>query len=261
MEPVESEKEAKTKDATLLVDNEARLLAKRLMRTSRSGALATQGGEGGMPFASLVATGTDLDGSPIILTSQLSAHTRLLEADPRCSLLLSAIGKGDPLAHPRLTLLAKARRIERGSEEERSIRRRYLMQHPKAALYVDFSDFAFWHLSIASGSLNGGFGRAYNMSQADLLLAGMDHFSDFYDFEAEAIAHMNADHSDTVARYARRLCGAQEGAWSLIGIDPEGLQLALGDTILRLPFPTPLRRPQELRPMLMQLAKQAKEES
>jgi heme iron utilization protein len=100
------------KDPTLPVDDEARHLAKTLMRTARSGALATNGAENGMPFASLVAVGTDLDGSPVILTSQLSIHTRLLAADPRCALLLSAIGKGDPLAHPRLTLLAEAERLE-----------------------------------------------------------------------------------------------------------------------------------------------------
>src|SRR5919107_2082571 len=120
------------KDPFLPVDDEARALAKKLLRTTRSGALATNDAQSGMPFASLVQVGTDLDGSPVSLTSQLSAHTRLLEADPRCSLLLSAIGRGDPLAHPRLTLLATARRLERESPETQQIRRRYLMQHPKA---------------------------------------------------------------------------------------------------------------------------------
>lgn len=122
------------KDPVLPVDDEARGLAKRLMRTVRSGALATNDAESGMPFASLVQVGTDLDGSPIILTSQLSVHTRLLEADPRCSLLLSSVGKGDPLAHPRLTLLATARRLERDDADTQQIRRRYLLQHPKAEL-------------------------------------------------------------------------------------------------------------------------------
>src|SRR3954471_10139119 len=105
------------KDPFLPVDAEARLLAKTLMRTARSGALATLGADDGTPFASLVAVGTDLDGSPVILTSQLSVHTRLLAPDRRCSLLLSAIGKGDPLAHPRLPLLARAERLEPGSDK------------------------------------------------------------------------------------------------------------------------------------------------
>jgi heme iron utilization protein len=245
------------KDPFLPVDDEARALAKNLMRTVRSGALATNDGETGMPFASLVQVGTDLDGSPVILTSQLSVHTRLLEADPRCSLLLSAIGKGDPLAHPRLTLLAKAKRLDRESDEAQNIRRRYLLQHPKAELYVDFPDFAFWRLEVASGSLNGGFGRAYRMRKEDLL-ADLSELFDFYDFEAQAIEHMNDDHADAVALYATQLCGAREGAWRLIGIDPEGIQMALGDEILRLPFPRPLTGPHEVRPMLIRLANEAR---
>lgn len=245
-------------DPFLPVDDEARGLAKKLMRTARSGALATNEPESGMPFASLVQVGTDLDGSPVILTSQLSVHTRLLEADPRCSLLLSSIGKGDPLAHPRLTLLAKAQRLERESVETQPIRRRYLLQHPKAELYVDFPDFAFWRLEVASGSLNGGFGRAYRMAKDDLI-TDLSGFFDFYDFEAQAIEHMNGDHADALALYATQLCGAREGAWHLIGIDPEGIQMALGDEILRLPFPKMLAGPHEVRPMLIRLANEARD--
>lgn len=245
------------KDPTLPVDDEARLLAKKLMRTARSGALATNGAEDGMPFASLVSVGTDLDGSPVILTSQLSVHTRLLMADSRCSLLLSTIGKGDPLAHPRLTLLAQAERLEPGSEKAQALRRRYLLQHPKAALYVDFPDFAFWRLNIASGSLNGGFGRAYRMGRDDLL-TDLSNFPGFEEFEAGAVEHMNEDHAEAVALYATKLCGGREGSWRLVGIDPEGLQLALGDDILRLTFPEPLKGPQDLRPLLVALAQQAR---
>ncbi|MBJ6127164.1 HugZ family protein [Microvirga splendida] len=245
------------KDPFLPVDGEARGLAKALLRTVRSGALATNDAETGVPFASLVQVGTDLDGSPVILTSQLSVHTRLLEADPRCSLLLSSLGKGDPLAHPRLTLLAQAHRLERETDAARHIRRRYLRQHPKAELYVDFPDFAFWRLEVMSGSLNGGFGRAYRMGQEDLL-ADLSGFFDFYDFEADAVAHMNEDHAEAVALYATRLCSAREGAWRLIGIDPEGVQMALGDEILRLTFPRALAGPHEVRPMLIRLANEAR---
>jgi len=245
------------KDPFLPVDDEARALAKKLMRTARSGALATNDAQGGTPFASLVQVGTDLDGSPIILTSQLSVHTRLLEADPRCSLLLSSTGKGDPLAHPRLTLLARAERLERESDEAMNIRRRYLMQHPKAELYVDFPDFAFWRLKVQSGSLNGGFGRAYRMASQDLL-ADVSGFYDFYDFEAGAVEHMNGDHADAIGLYATQLCGAREGAWHMIGIDPEGIQIALGDEILRLAFPKTLTGAHEVRPMLIRLANEAR---
>ncbi|MGO4571938.1 HugZ family pyridoxamine 5'-phosphate oxidase [Microvirga sp. 2TAF3] len=245
------------KDPTLPVDEDARGLAKNLLRTARAGALATHDDSGGFPFASLVAVATDMDGTPVILTSQLSTHTKLLERDSRCSLLLSSIGKGDPLAHPRLTLLATAQQVERASDENAMIRQRYLAHHPKAALYVDFPDFTFWRLDLESASLNAGFGRAYRMSAADVLtdMMGLDSLRAL---EAEAIAHMNSDHRDAVALYATRLCGAREGAWTMTGIDPEGVQLTLGDEIVRLTFPRRLSNAEELRPMLVLLAKQAR---
>lgn len=245
------------KDPFLPVDAEAVGLAQRLMRTSRSGALATLGADDGLPFASLVATATDLDGSPLILTSQLSHHTRLLQADPRCSLLLAESGKGDPLAHPRLTLQARATRLEPGSEAAQGARRRYLLQHPKAALYVDFPDFAFWRLELVSGSLNGGFGRAYRLEREHLVSTLLDQ-PGFAELEAGAVEHMNADHGEAVELYATRLCGARAGAWRLVGIALEGLQLALGDEVLWLPFAPPLAHPDELRARLVQLAQEAR---
>ena len=131
--------------------------AKQLLRSIRSGALATLASAGGFPFASLTTVATDHDGSPIFLLSQLSAHTRNLMADSRASLLLARMGKGDPLAHPRLTLVG---RIEKAQDADRArLRARFLARHPKAALYVDFGDFGFYRLAGVSAHLNGGFAK------------------------------------------------------------------------------------------------------
>src|SRR5215472_16812807 len=78
--------------------------AKALLRVIRAGALATIDRNTGHPFASLVNLATDSDGSPLILISRLSTHTANLETDSRASVLMASAGKGDPLAHPRLTL-------------------------------------------------------------------------------------------------------------------------------------------------------------
>src|SRR3546814_15139200 len=96
-----------------------------------------------------------------------------------------------------------------------------LFRSPKAALYVDFPDFSFWRLEIARASLNGGFGRAYAMTPADVLtdLSGRE---DLLEAEAGAVAHMNADHADAVELYARAFCAAAAGPWQLAGLDPEG---------------------------------------
>src|SRR6186997_3196217 len=86
-------------------------VAKGLLRTIRAGALATIDRETGFPFASLATVATDWDGSPLLLLSRLASHTANLESDPRASILLSETGKGDPLAHPRLTVIGRGERI------------------------------------------------------------------------------------------------------------------------------------------------------
>ncbi|MGO8205315.1 pyridoxamine 5'-phosphate oxidase family protein, partial [Rhizobium ruizarguesonis] len=73
------------------------------------------GRENGFPFVSRVLVATDIDGIPVILVSQLSAHTRALARDPRASLLTGEPGKGDPLAYPRLTTQCLAEPVEHSS--------------------------------------------------------------------------------------------------------------------------------------------------
>src|ERR1043165_3594043 len=144
-------------------------LGKTLLRSIRAGTLGTLDRNTGHPFASLVRVATAADGSPVILTSRLSTHTANLEADGRASVLLAETGKGDPLAHPRLTVLGSFARIERDGADEPRVRRRFLARHPKSELYADFGDFAFWRMTVASAHLNGGFARAADLAAADVL--------------------------------------------------------------------------------------------
>ena len=239
------------------VDAEARRLARGLLRAARHGSLATLDPVSGDPLASRTGLATDIDGSPVFLTSTLSAHTQALLADPRCSLLVGEPGKGDPLAHPRITVTGRAERVPEGEFRQR-LRRRYLARHPKAELYVDFPDFSFWRLAVSRASLNGGFGRAYAMTAADVL-SEMTGLEELADLEEGAVAHMNADHADAVALYARAFCSAPAGGWLLTGLDPEGLDLQDGDQIRRLWFDQPLTAAEDLRPLLVRLAKEARE--
>jgi heme iron utilization protein len=116
----------------------------------------------GAPFTSLVALARDADLSPIIITSHLSSHTGHLESDGRVSLLISAIGKGDPLAHPRLTLTGRATAARPGEAAYDHLRKVYLAQNPKAQLYVDLPGFWFWRIAPERVFLNGGFGKAWS---------------------------------------------------------------------------------------------------
>lgn len=244
------------KDVIQPMDAAVRQEAKGLLRSARSAALATLGPDG-HPSASLVGLATDIDGTPIILISGLAAHTSNLAADPRASLLISPGGKGDPLAHARITLKVRARKIERESEDGARIRRRYLARQPKSALYADFPDFSFFALVIEGASLNGGFARAFAPTPADLLSTPA-HAAALADVEEGAIQHMNSDHADAINLYATQLLAAKPGEWRVIGLDPDGLDMALGSASLRLPFPASVDGPGALRRVLADLAGQAR---
>ena len=76
--------------------------------------------------------------------------------------------------------------------------------------------------------------------------------------EANALAHMNADHADALALYAQVLDGKPAGAWVATGLDPDGLDLACGDATARLAFPERITTPGDLRKVLVALAEQAR---
>jgi heme iron utilization protein len=236
---------------------DARAVAKALLRTTRAGTLATIDRNTGHPFASLVNVATDVDGSPLILVSRLSTHTANLENDRRASLLFASVGRGDPLAYPRLTVLGTFTPIARQDPQDSRLRSRFLSRHPKSELYAGFADFSFWRLEIISAHLNGGFGRAADLKASDVMtdLTGAENL---VQAEANAITHMNNDHADAVRLYATKLLGAEDGAWRLTGLDPEGLDLALGDTTLRLPFPERVSTAEHLRKVVVDLAKAAR---
>ena len=145
-------------------DDEARALAARIMREARFGALAVL--QNGVPM--VTRTGVDCaGGDPVILISDLAEHTRALRANSAASLLVGEPGpKGDPLTHPRLTLQVRA-----DAAEKPPLRDRWLASHPKAKLYIDFADFHFFRLEVREAYLNGGFGKAYRLSPADLALS------------------------------------------------------------------------------------------
>jgi putative heme iron utilization protein len=180
-----------------------------------------------------------------------------MEHDGRVSLLLAQTGKGDPLAHPRLTVIGQVAKVERESPDGQRLRRRFLARHPKSELYADFPDFSFWRLDMAGGHMNGGFARAAELSAADLTTT-LDGADDIVAIEADALAHMNEDHADALALYAQVLCGQGIGRWKATGLDPDGLDLTLGDRTARLVFDTRITDGRALRLALKELADKAR---
>ena len=226
--------------------------AKKLLREARSGALATLMTDSGDPYCSLVNVATAADGSPLLLISKLAVHTKNILADARVSLMLDERKEGDPLQGARVMLMGRAERTD--NEDDR---RRYLAYQPEAEMFAGFGDFGFYRIVLSRAHLVAGFGRIVDLAAKDVLtdVSGADAL---LAAEPEVIAHMNADHRDTMRLYATRLRGASEGNWSCVGCDPEGLDLQSGRVGLRLPFPQRVTQTGVLRAVLKQMADRAR---
>jgi putative heme iron utilization protein len=226
--------------------------AKKLLRESRSGALATLMPGSGDPYCSLVNVATVSDGAPLLLISRLAVHTQNLLADTRVSLMLDERRVGDPLEGARVMLQGTA-----GATDDPAARARYLERQPEAAMFASFADFAFYRIAIKAAHLVAGFGRIVDLEPQDILTETADA-AELVAAEPDIVAHMNADHAEAARLYATKLLGARDGPWRCVGVDPEGIELQLDRTALRLAFRERVRAPGALRQMLNQLAQDAR---
>ena len=143
-------------------------IARDILRSARFAALGVLGPDGA-PVVTRIAFGLSPQGQPLSLVSDLATHTQALKSTPSASLLLSEPGlKGDPLTHLRLTLQVTASFANHGSAEHAELAAHYLRDHPKAKLYIGFTDFSFALFQVRSGFLNAGFGKAHALTPADL---------------------------------------------------------------------------------------------
>lgn len=230
------------------------VLTRSLLARSRQGALATLMPQSGDPYCSLVAVASLPDGMPILLISRLAVHTKNILNDPRVSLMLDERIPGDPLEGARIMLAGTA---EEAQDDTELLKRRYLAAHPSAEEFAGFRDFSFFRIRPSGVHLVAGFGRIVDLAPSDFLtdLAGADAL---LEAEPDVVAHMNADHMDTMNLYAVNLLGASEGAWRCTGCDPEGLDLQDDRRTLRLDFPVRIVTPGALRQALKGLADRAR---
>lgn len=210
----------------------ARRDARRLLRLARNGALATL--DAGAPLTTLIGLASDWDGAPMLLMSDLSRHTRNLDADPVGSLLLTSQGgRGDPLNQPRLTLNGRvARRAGRDGQD------RYVQRNPKAKLYIGFADMSLRRLEVEVVHFNGGFGRADALTWADLATPAASLA--LQEAEAELLARAGALGEAALAK----LAGAR-GAWKPVGLDAGGLDLGRGGETARVEFASAAEGPED----------------
>ena len=233
---------------------------RRLVRSAWKGTLASVERNSGHPYASLVATATAADGSPLLLLSGLAEHTKNIAADARASLLFDGTAAGRAaLTGERVTLVGRI--VEATGESDRA---RYLSRHPDAAQFIDFGDFKLYAMLVDWAHMVAGFGRIVRLDRADVILSIADA-ADVVAGEPGVLEHMNRDHSDAVALIATAELGgpvgseaAAEGRWQMIGCDPEGVDITDGARSVRVRFPQRVSSIEQVRKSLIVLVDAAR---
>jgi len=209
----------------------------------------------GYPYGSFVTVAL-ADGHPVFLISEMAEHTKNLRRDPRASLLVAQGGADDPLANARVTLVGECTPVE----DPTSAREMFLQRHPNAGYYVDFKDFNFWRLDVASVRYIGGYGRMSWVDADAWLAATPDPMAEF---AAGIIAHMNDDHANAMPLYCRAFSRAGDiTSATMTGIDRYGFEMSAvtadGPRPVRVAFAEPISTQVEARQSLVAMLGEAR---
>nr|WP_254621387.1 DUF2470 domain-containing protein [Stutzerimonas stutzeri] len=204
----------------------------------------------GFPFGSAVPYCLSEEGWPLILISRIAQHTKNLQADARCSLLVAERGAEYVQAKGRLTLLAEARMLSEPRLVEAAAAR-YYRYFPESRDYHRVHDFDFWVLQPVRWRYIGGFGAIHWLDEVALA----NPFAAADGGEGGMLEHMNSDHAAAIAHYVERTGLPAEPEATMVGIDTEGFHLRIGQTIHWLAFPAPCDNPGAVRQALVAMAR------
>lgn len=224
--------------------------ARRFARAQHSGVLSTLSRRlDGYPFGSVSPFILDHDGRPVILISEIAEHTRNIDADPRVSLIVQPYS-ADMQTTGRVTVIGHAGRLPAKDQ----LGPRYLRYFPQAADYFAMHDFHFYRIEPIKVRWIGGFGRIFWVDPAAWLCAA-DLLAEA---EADILAHMNADHADSLRAYCRHVHQVETDTATMIGIDPDGFDLRIDGRMLRFDFATPVLDAAAARAALVELSRQCR---
>ncbi|MFT5182444.1 MAG: putative heme iron utilization protein [Alphaproteobacteria bacterium] len=230
-------------------------VARRLIRTVRQATLATLDAEtGGGPYASLTLVACGHDAAPLLLLSDMARHSRNIAADGRVSLLFAKSTR-DAIAQGRVSVMGRAELCD-----DPLLKQRFLARHTSAQTFVEFTDFRLYRLEVDSVHFVAGFGSIHTLDRAEVIFDTAAS-GELAAAEPDIIAHMNADHSQSVNLYAHNLVGRPGMDWRLTGVDPEGIDLGRNDADARLDFGDVIHGAEEARAALVKLAHTARGEA
>ena len=154
-------------DANLQMMKETTALVQALIHKHRQAVLAVC--ENDVPYTAMASYAWHA-GGVLIHLSNLSAHKRVLMANPQCSLLIAEPddGRAEVMSLARLTLNGSAIKLDKAGEVYAAAQTAYLTKLPSSEIMFELPDFDLFHIVPASGRFIGGFGRIYNLDPDDL---------------------------------------------------------------------------------------------
>ena len=233
--------------------------ARTLAHVNNRGMLSTLDSRDGYPYGSVVEYLPLPDGDVVMLLSRLAEHQINVMADRRASLLIApALGDGELLSQARLCLLGD---VSAENDGKSTYAGKYLALHPAAESYLNFSDFEFYRLQVNKVRYIAGFGRMGWIGGADYQAASIDPLGDA---AAAIVKHMSEDHEQNLVDYAHAFAGLRWAeSCAMTSIDRFGFDMFCRGQgkaeMTRLVFDAPLTDPQQVRPVLVALAQQARQ--
>ncbi|MES1981327.1 MAG: DUF2470 domain-containing protein [Pseudomonadota bacterium] len=225
--------------------------ARQLLRAHYYGALSTLSLKfSGHPFGSITPYLLDHDGSALILISTLAEHTRNIQHDPRASLITHSHDNPHIQAQGRVTLVGTAALLA----DKEQAGARYLRYFPEARSYFAMHDFMFYRIAPLAVRYIAGFGKIQWVDMAEYALPGCPLIAQ----EEGVVAHMNADHRDTMRNYCRHLKQIDALDVEMLGIDSDGFDVRADVKILRFDFAEPVLDAQQARKVLVEMARAAR---
>ena len=227
-------------------------IARTLVENSKHAVLATLG-KSGYPYTSVIEILPLQSGQIVTLLSSLAEHSSNLKQDPRVSIFLNE-SHDEPLKHPRVSLMGTLGLTDTNHSDA------YILQHPQAELYVNFNDFQFYQFQPDFAYVIAGFGR---MDWCDKVSYETAEPDPLFQIASGAIQHMNQDHKHNLVDYAKAFLKLD---WvedvEILNLDRYGFDLSIKgqekSVKERLSFTKSLNSAQELRPIMADLAEEAR---
>ncbi len=221
--------------------------ARQLLRSLRSGVLSTHSVRFvGHPFGSALPYAVDPAGRPLLLISDLAAHTHNLRENPAASLCAH---QADVITGGRVTLVGDAVRVD-----DPDALARFVRLVPAAAGYAGFGDFHLYRLEPVGGHYVGGFGTIHGFDRDAWVVA----VAALATAEADIVEHMNQDHMQTLREYCRHQHSLTPGQVEMLTIDADGFDVMADGSVLRFAFEQPVTDAAQARAQLVAMAHAAR---